>query len=575
MRKNPRDLSKRGDEGYHHRRVENSMEEEFRCWRDSSVMKKELGGASDSYSDVEGRVWNDNVIWVKGVCLQRKDEEQIELLYKTLKKSPRLKVTINESLLDVVAREGAELVIVLKELNININKRTNSRVHFEQVSSKVPKEENCEGWFGLRNRGEWGGRRECKKRRVDPLSKVIGVKVMESRHAEEGKLRAVGYRLRFAARKGTEELSASTQLELSKMNARLLKGIFLGIEEGNVELENGRVELEKKVARLESDLALGRELGRQILAVGYAVANLKAIMAGTCIEEDKGEDEVLADGGVDMRLRIDELENELVKEKNASASLLTSQADLQVREDQEIFDLLEQLKSEVTRKDNDLEKVRADLAYSESVVDQLSKGLLAKDMDFCMVQKWCDKLNKRVAKLKAYLAAVNSCVKKAEARERSKRKKNNVGVSIVKGYVVDPSALIKELESDVTHIQAHVQRGNERLRESQDKLDIALCRERELKGVVRGKDKLLRKKDELLKKGSVGGSNANDHELKELCAQLAEFRTMNKAKVDKAREKMVEHHEIMTYVDKRMELKDRIHNDLNNCYQSLKKHFSE
>ncbi|KAF6138704.1 hypothetical protein GIB67_035865 [Kingdonia uniflora] len=64
-------------------------------------------------------------------------------------------------------------------------------------------------------------------------------------------------------------------------------------------------------------------------------------------------------------------------------------------------------------------------------------------------------------------------------------------------------------------------------------LDLALSRGRELKGVIRGKDQLLMKKDELLKKAHVGKCDGNDRELEELRAQLAELRTMIKAKLDK------------------------------------------
>ncbi|KAF6139190.1 hypothetical protein GIB67_040337 [Kingdonia uniflora] len=61
-------------------------------------------------------MWNDNVIWVKGDCLQREDEELMKLLYRTVKKSPRSKVTRREPLLDTSAQEGVEFEIVLKEL---------------------------------------------------------------------------------------------------------------------------------------------------------------------------------------------------------------------------------------------------------------------------------------------------------------------------------------------------------------------------------------------------------------------------------------------------------------------------
>ncbi|KAF6161449.1 hypothetical protein GIB67_009328, partial [Kingdonia uniflora] len=33
-----------------------------------------------------GQTWNDNVIWVKGDCLQRDDEEPMDLLFRTVKK---------------------------------------------------------------------------------------------------------------------------------------------------------------------------------------------------------------------------------------------------------------------------------------------------------------------------------------------------------------------------------------------------------------------------------------------------------------------------------------------------------
>ncbi|KAF6141031.1 hypothetical protein GIB67_006476, partial [Kingdonia uniflora] len=34
-----------------------------------------------------GRPWNDNVIWMKSDCLQRDDEEPMELLFRTVKQS--------------------------------------------------------------------------------------------------------------------------------------------------------------------------------------------------------------------------------------------------------------------------------------------------------------------------------------------------------------------------------------------------------------------------------------------------------------------------------------------------------
>ncbi|KAF6147441.1 hypothetical protein GIB67_022101 [Kingdonia uniflora] len=81
---------------------------------------------------------------------------------------------------------------------------------------------------------------------------------------------AVEDRVRLTTHKGTEEMSASVQLELGKM----IKGICLGIEEGKAKLENGKVELKKKVDRLKSDLVLEEK------------AEVKVIMDGTYIEEE-------------------------------------------------------------------------------------------------------------------------------------------------------------------------------------------------------------------------------------------------------------------------------------------------
>ncbi|KAF6143280.1 hypothetical protein GIB67_039063, partial [Kingdonia uniflora] len=288
----------------------------------------------------------------------------MELLHRTLKKSSRLKVTRKKSLLDIVARERVELEIIQKELGVNKNRKANNRsekvqksqvkrlmtgvgankmrgadgekcpilprasdVDFEDVpevttSSKLAlkflKKKVVKGGSAFGTMTSWAVDKTIKRRRVDPLAEVMRAKVVERRPFEEDELRAVEDRVRPAACKGIEELSASTQLELSKM-------------EGKAELENGKVELEWKVVRLKSDLALEGErldaakvtqkvliseltkkasknlddvvvqrdrLGHQFLVTGYTKANVKFIMAKTYIEEDEGENDVLAEVGV-------------------------------------------------------------------------------------------------------------------------------------------------------------------------------------------------------------------------------------------------------------------------------------
>ncbi|KAF6163383.1 hypothetical protein GIB67_029232 [Kingdonia uniflora] len=74
-----------------------------------------------------GRVWNDNHLWVSGECLQRSDEEPLELNNITITKGINCKVSRKVSFIDVVAREGTELEAVLKDLKISRFKRVASK----------------------------------------------------------------------------------------------------------------------------------------------------------------------------------------------------------------------------------------------------------------------------------------------------------------------------------------------------------------------------------------------------------------------------------------------------------------
>ncbi|KAF6144192.1 hypothetical protein GIB67_004865 [Kingdonia uniflora] len=183
---------------------------------------------------------------------------------------------------------------------------------------------------------------------------------------------------------------------------------------------------------------------------------------------------------------------------------------------------LERLKSKMVKKESDLKRAQDDLSNSEIVVEQFSAALPVKDIEFNL----------------ADLATANSRAKKAEAGERSRKNKGDVGVSIIKGDVVSLSAWIRELEGDVARTQAHVQKENE---------------ERDLEQVIRGKEQLIRNNDELLKKSPTGKSVGKDRELEELRAQVAELRMINQAESDKAVEKAKEHINFMSRVDSHME----------------------
>ncbi|KAF6147028.1 hypothetical protein GIB67_036747 [Kingdonia uniflora] len=159
---------------------------------------------------------------------------------------------------------------------------------------------------------------------------------------------------------------------------------------------------------------------------------------------------------------------------------------------------------------------------------KLSTILPVKDIEFWLVQRCCNELNERVPQLKIDLALENSRVKNVEARECSRKNK-----------------------------------GNEQLREYRSKLDDARVREQELKQAIKGKDLLIRKNEELLKKSPA--REGVERELEELRAQVVELRMMNQAQLNKVDEKAREHINLMSHAVKthsQRAVEARVLNDL-------------
>ncbi|KAF6172525.1 hypothetical protein GIB67_007038, partial [Kingdonia uniflora] len=177
------------------------------------------------------------------------------------------------------------------------------------------------------------------------LSGKSGEKVTEGRSAMVDDLKEVVERARLAVLHGKEDTS--------KMVFRLVKGIWLGIEEEKIELKKLQVETK---ANLDEMVEERDRLGSNLMLKGYSEEEVDAIKADTyAVEEDEKEAEVV--GIVDdlmvflarrcltikgmtssslkvvvrreMSLKIDDLEFGLVRERETSKSLLSTQAELQ------------------------------------------------------------------------------------------------------------------------------------------------------------------------------------------------------------------------------------------------------
>ncbi|KAF6169380.1 hypothetical protein GIB67_016550 [Kingdonia uniflora] len=226
----------------------------------------------------------------------------------------------------------------------------------------------------------WSGEveEEAIKKRVDPSFELIGVKVTENLPGKD-ELKVVKDRARLAARKGVKEMS--------KVDVRLMKGICLRMEEEKVDPESGKAELEKKVAQLKSNLVWE----------GKRLASVKAAQ-----EEHK-----------DMRLRIKELENELVKEKDTSVSLLTSQAELQVKLEstrlseeqtrqynQEFTAEFDRTREENEDREDQHVKVHFKFVEVTQTVDNLTRKIEKKDAKISKGQKEPAETKEETVKLK-------------------------------------------------------------------------------------------------------------------------------------------------------------------------------
>ncbi|KAF6174368.1 hypothetical protein GIB67_027839 [Kingdonia uniflora] len=276
----------------------------------------------------------------------------------------------------------------------------------------------------------------------------------------------------LTTRKGTGEMSASTQLELGKMAARLLKGICLRIEEEKIELENGKVELEKRVARLKSNLVLeGKQLDIMKVVQEVLISELTEV-----VQKNLDDAELK-----DMCLRIEELETELTKEKNASAFLLTLQAELKVKLEsarlseqempqynQEYAADFDRMKEATEDKEDQHVKVHFKMSRQKELAEAKEAAVKLKSQNDALIL-----MN---------LAMTNLRVKKAEAGERSKKKKCDAGVFLVKGDVVDLSAQIRELEGDANTLISKLTQEKKSAIQQSNKL------REELRNILKGRD---------------------------------------------------------------------------------------
>ncbi|KAF6135870.1 hypothetical protein GIB67_038942 [Kingdonia uniflora] len=229
-----------------------------------------------------GRVWNDNLLWVSGECLQRSDEAPLKLNNKTITKGINCKVSRKESFIDVVAREGTELEAVIKELKISRFKRVaskNDKVRRSQAKRRMAAktldsmeeklstpELNIPLKLARPNKMPYGpvDMATVSSTVLQNLAKRKAV-VLEERYkiAEGADLRPhfeaeAGLLEEQCRAKAREKIVAVMDDELKKFS-RALRGVQLGFQDRLIELEKRISQLEGEKNHLEENLTPKRE----------------------------------------------------------------------------------------------------------------------------------------------------------------------------------------------------------------------------------------------------------------------------------------------------------------------------
>ncbi|KAF6163292.1 hypothetical protein GIB67_025156, partial [Kingdonia uniflora] len=405
------------------------------------------------------------------------------------------KVARKESLLNEVVEEEIELELVLEGLSLSKKKRVDSRSNKEGQTLGVPREKVAEGRFAA----------------VDDLKEVED-------------------RARLAVLDGEKDTS--------KMVARLVKGIWLGIEEKN-ELKKVNIELEKELAHSRTDalkevrhlkashaVAIGRlqvetkanfdemveerdRLEHHLMLKGYSEEKVDTIKADTYAEEDEEEAEVLGivDGldGIscqtairEMSLRIKDLESGLARERKTSKVMLSAQEELQVeldssrsREDdvlmcnREFAEQFDRMKEANENREDQYVKAHFKLVEERAGANETK--MFKKDDELMVARE-----NLSVSKTTAEHLQIALPTKDMKFWEIQRRCNNlNERVTRLKAELAHAIVRAKKAEAREylggSRTEGHVKKGNVNLRECQHKLDAAVIMEKVLKGEIKAK----------------------------------------------------------------------------------------
>ncbi|KAF6175841.1 hypothetical protein GIB67_003329, partial [Kingdonia uniflora] len=456
-----------------------------------------------------------------GNCLQRDDEEPLDLLFRTLKQTSG---TIRSS-----EGDGKEKWRRIKPLGRSRERITEEQFIVEDDLKAVEERAKLAAHHG----------EEDVSKMVARLIRGAWIKIEEEKsELEKGKIEL-------------EQKLAQSKVDVIKEENKLeaLKASHV--------VAIGHLQSEARVTLVVVE-AERKRLGRHLISKGYSEDKVDAIKADTYIEEgdneeveevvmgvidgldgvsrrtvldNQGDDTDLPEGDnekvkLDLaRSREDDVlqyNREIAKELDWMREANENKEDQHVKvhfkfveATQDVFDLtykvdekdtkigmglkeLAKITEHAAKLQSQVDTLMVDtlmVKASEAAAEHLHIALPTKDMEFWGMQRRCNELYERVeSATKEQLAQSITRAKKAEAREYSRGSRNEVKAPLVQRDVVSLSGQIREMESIVSRIQGHVQRGNANLRECQHKLDVVLIWEKVFDGEIKSKKTLMKKK---------------------------------------------------------------------------------
>ncbi|KAF6159468.1 hypothetical protein GIB67_032239, partial [Kingdonia uniflora] len=477
-----------------------------------------------------GRVWNDNLLWVSGECLQRSDEEPLKLNHRTITKGINCKVSRKESFIDVVAREGTELEAVLKELEIS---------RFKSIASKDDKVRIMQAKQRLAGKTPGSMEEKLSTPELNTSLKLARLNEILDGPVDVATIFGTVVRnlaKRKAIKRGVAPHSVTSvsvdNCSKRRKFVRALRDIQLGFKDRSMELEKRISQLEGEKNQLEENLIqergafqLEREKEREAVALklkevrAESEAEAKRLVFASAISRNN-----LAGKLYQLRTFVyvpSVLRPKLVIVGRPRRSWLSRALN------EEISNMkcnIRALNKQLLKREIELDTARTNLAASESDFEKLSSSIMGKDREL-----------RNSAQIRNILIARLDRVKADLHRLKGRKTQSRADLAEIQ-------AKNKSLVDDLAHARGSVRRVVQREKEMNERINQLCARISELEREIRVREMKYQKdlKIELDKRDGEIASGEGSREMKEFLRRKEDLVENMRIDLTNSRQKLID-----------------------------------